>query len=178
MIQGDKSINELIKRGAVRSTHKLIVNPASLNIRLGNTFLVHNNADGGIHLGDKVGYTQHEIKDDEEFCLLPGQFALATTIEVFNIPSNLAAYVQGRSSIGRAGLSVQNAGFIDPGFFGQITLELKNETQNAIYLRPGYPIAQIIFEETTPVDTVYNGKYSGQMGATGSRMERDAQDYA
>ena len=177
MILGDKKLRKLVKEGKITSNRPIIVNPASVNVRLGNTYLTHKFAPNGIHLGDKVAYDVHVIGDDEEFCLLPGQFALATTLEVFRIPATLAAYVQGRSSIGRAGLSVQNAGYVDPGFEGQITLELRNETQNAIYLRAGYPVAQMIFEETTPVEMPYKGKYLGQMGATGSRMERDKDDY-
>lgn len=94
-------------------------------------------------------------------------------MEEINLPSHLAAFVQGRSSIGRAGLTVQNAGYIDPGFHGHITLELKNETSSTISIRPGYPVAQIVYEEARGVEKPYSGKYNGQVEATGSRMEQD-----
>lgn len=176
MILGDKDIWKLVRQNCITCPDgtEPLVNPASVNVRLGNTFLVPKRRFfGGVRLGDEMEYARYEVPDKGCFCLLPGQFALATTMEQFHIPRNLAAYVQGRSSIGRAGLTVQNAGYVDPGFFGAITLELKNETRNAIYLPVGYPVAQMIFEETTPVDKPYQGKYNGQIEATGSRMQQD-----
>lgn len=175
MILGDKDIWKLINDGKIYCfSDEPLVNPASLNVCLGDTFLIpERRFFKGVRLGDQVKYKRYEVKAGEEFCLLPGQFALATTRERFFIPPTLAAYVQGRSSIGRAGLTVQNAGYVDPGFNGAITLELKNETRNAIYLRPGYPVAQMIFEECTEVDKPYHGKYNGQIEATGSRMQQD-----
>ena len=176
MILGDIEIRKLIDEGKITAfgNNKLIVNSASLNVRLGNTFLVPKKKFfNGVHLGDEIQYRRYEIRDNEEFCLMPGQFALAVTQERFHIPPTLAAYVQGRSSIGRAGLTVQNAGYVDPGFYGTITLELKNETCNPIYLKPGYPVAQMIFEECTSVEKPYQGKYNGQIEATGSRMQQD-----
>ena len=176
MILGDVAIKTLIEEGRIDFPDCIepLVNPASLNVRLGNTFLIPKRRFfKGVRLGDKMEYRRYEIRDGEEFCLMPGQFALATTKERFFIPSTMAAYVQGRSSIGRAGLTVQNAGYVDPGFHGAITLELKNETRNPIYLRPGYPVAQMIFEECTPVEKPYKGKYNGQIEATGSRKQQD-----
>ena len=176
MILGDKDIWKLIDDGKIHffGDGQPLVNAASLNVRLGNTFLIpKRRLFKGIHLGDKVDYREYRVGNDEEFCLLPGQFALATTREHFYIPDHIAAYVQGRSSIGRAGLTVQNAGYVDPGFHGAITLELANETRNAIYLKPGYPVAQMIFETCTKVEFPYRGKYNGQVEATGSRMDLD-----
>lgn len=176
MILGDVDIRKLIEDGKITffDCNEPLVNPASLNVRLGNTFLVPKRRFfRGVHLGDEVQYKRYQIKYNEEFCLMPGQFALAVTQETFYIPPTMAAYVQGRSSIGRAGLTVQNAGYVDPGFHGTITLELKNETRNPIYLKPGYPVAQMIFEECTPVEKPYQGKYNGQIEATGSRMQQD-----
>ena len=176
MILGDVEIRKLIEEGKILTFggNEPIVNAASLNVRLGNTFLVPKRKFfHGVHLGDEIQYRRYQIKSNEEFCLMPGQFALAVTQEKFFIPPTMAAYVQGRSSIGRAGLTVQNAGYVDPGFYGTITLELKNETCNPIYLKPGYPVAQMIFEECTPVENPYQGKYNGQIEATGSRMQQD-----
>lgn len=174
MILGDNAIRELIQEGRIYTgDEEPLVNPASLNVRLGNTFLIPKPCPCGVHLGDEVQYNRFEISDGQEFCLPSGWFALATTKEQFQIPPNTAAYVQGRSSIGRAGLTVQNAGYVDPGFSGAITLELKNETRNPIFLRPGYPVAQMIFEQCSPVAHPYTGKYNGQVEATGSRMQQD-----
>ena len=176
MILGDKAIRDLIRNEncvVLPEGFQYLINPASLNVRLGNTFLIPKKRSRGVQLGDTMDYRRYEINDDETFCLKPGQFALAATLEYFWIPPTVAAYVQGRSSIGRAGLTVQNAGYVDPGFHGTITLELKNETRNSIYLKPLYPVAQMIFEDVSEVETPYHGKYNGQVKATGSRMNMD-----
>lgn len=177
MILGDKDIESLIHDGLIElpGNMRYLVGPASIDVRLGNTYLVPKRRFlRGVSLGDDMAYRRYYVALGDTFPLRPGQFALATTIEVFHIPAHLAAYVQGRSSIGRAGLTVQNAGYVDPGFYGAITLELKNETRNTIYLRPGYPVAQMVFEQCTPVASPYKGKYNGQLEATGSRMQHDA----
>lgn len=173
MILGDKDILELMhgKHIPVNSLER--INPASLNVRIGHTFLIPRRSLFGITLGDCMRYKRVKVNNGKAFTLKPGQFALATTLEEIRLPRGLCAFVQGRSSIGRAGLTVQNAGFIDPGFHGHITLELKNETRNAIHIVPGYPVAQLIFEKTSNVEHPYAGKYNGQVEATGSRMHLD-----
>ena len=103
----------------------------------------------------------------------PGKFILATTMEYVEVPKDAAVFVQGRSSIGRAGLTVQNAGFVDPGFPGCITLELKNDAPYPIILVPEYPVAQLVYMDASDVEEGYSGKYCGQVEATGSRMYLD-----
>ena len=86
----------------------------------------------------------------------------------------MAAYVEGRSSIGRLGLQIQNAGFIDAGFHGQITLELENQSSFPIVLQSGVRICQIVFVQmNADAEKPYCGKYNGQTGATPSRLEVD-----
>ena len=166
--------NMLRKMDLVRPMSDEQINPASINLTLGNTFLLPAFASGQtVRLGDKVEYDRFEISDEEQFMLHPGEFALATTKEYVDVPSTIAAFVQGRSSIGRIGLTTQNAGFVDPGFHGHITLELVNESPNTIVLTPGYPVAQLVFFETYPVSKPYYGKYNDQVEATGSRMYMD-----
>ncbi len=175
MILGDTDIRKLWENDQIYSEDEVfLLNPASVNVRLGTSFLIPKRKwFEKICLGDKVDYKRFVVPKGGFFRLAPGQFALATTMERFTIPNTLAAYVQGRSSIGRAGLTVQNAGYIDPGFWGHITLELKNETRNAIFLKPGYPVAQVIFEQATKVEKPYKGKYNGQIEATETRMYLD-----
>lgn len=139
MILGDSEIKRMMAEGYFPAYPKLLINPASLNVRIGTSFLVPQRKwFGSVALGDEIKYKKIVLQKGKAFKLRPGQFALATTIESINLPLHLAAFVQGRSSIGRAGLTVQNAGFIDPGFHGHITLELKNETKNTILICPGY----------------------------------------
>ena len=110
---------------------------------------------------------------DGHVVLYPGEFMLATTKEWISVPVTAAAFVQGRSSIGRASLSVQNAGFVDPGFRGHITLELKNDGPVPIVLTPGYPVTQLVYMDAEEVEEGYDGKYNNQVDATGSLMSLD-----
>ncbi len=177
MIFGDVAIGGAIQRGYVTGTDKSMINPASLNIRLGKSFLVPRAQN--ITLGVEVRYERYVIKSEYGYYTInPGQFVLGTTLECLNLPSLISAFVQGRSSIGRIGLTIQNAGFVDPGFHGHITLELINDSPFPIRLLPGYPVGQLVFFETSEVQNPYNGKYNGQVEATGSRMEQDRQKYS
>ena len=113
------------------------------------------------------------IKADQ-YLLLPGQFVLASTMEYFSLPDNITAFVEGRSSLGRMGLFIQNAGWVDPGFEGEITLELFNANRCAIQLQAGRRVGQLVFAKMdTAADRPYSGKYQGQKGATGSRVFMD-----
>lgn len=111
---------------------------------------------------------------DGRIIIPPKTFLLATTVEYFKLPSNITAFVEGRSSIGRLGLFIQNAGWVDSGFEGQITLELFNASPVGIALTPGMRIGQLVFSKMdTHPENVYCGKYQGQTGATGSRLFMD-----
>lgn len=178
MIWGDKKIKrKLFDAGLIQFSDKAMINPASVNIRLGNSFLTMRDGDH-YKLGDPIQYKEHHIEDGKRgFILYPGQFCLATTMEKIQIPNDAVAFVQGRSSIGRIGLTVQNAGYVDPGFFGHITLELVNESPCSLCLPAGYPVAQLVFMDCTKVNHPYSGKYIGQRDATGSRMYLDKLKY-
>lgn len=175
MIWGDKKLSRYFE-ALITGGNPSMINPASINLCLGNSFLT---IAGGknITLGEPVKYYETAIADDGGFILEPGGFCLATTKEGLVMFPDVAAFVQGRSSIGRIGLTVQNAGFVDPGFFGHITLELKNDAPVPIVLKPGYPVAQLVFFDCTKVKNPYRGKYNGQIEATGSRMFKDKDKY-
>ena len=159
MILSDRTLFKMLEAGTLSITplDKEQVQPASVDIRLGNTFsIVEDLSTGVITLKDEV------------------QFVLATTMEYVSLPDNLTAFVEGRSSLGRLGLFIQNAGWVDPGFQGEITLELFNANRCAIELKAGRRVGQLVFAEMD--DTAlkpYNGKYQGQKGATGSRVYMD-----
>lgn len=180
MILNDISIREMIAKGCITNTEDQYVNPASLNIRLSGSYsriqptYVYNYPilvePVRYKLGDKADYESVTV---DYMIIRPGEFLLAATMEHFAFPNDISGVVKGRSSIGRIGLSIQNAGFIDPGFNGTITLELKNDSQIPICLPKGYPIGQVIFFETMLVDKPYSGKYNGQVEATGSRLHED-----
>lgn len=172
MIWGDKKLKKLVELGMIENTYEGAINPASINLRLGHTYL--RPIEGQIvELGREMEYRRYELEDGKKIAIRPGEFMLATTLESIEVPVNAAAFVQGRSSIGRAGLTVQNAGFVDPGFPGHITLELKNDSPCTIMLYPGYPVTQLVYMDAVDVSRPYNGKYNGQIEATGSRMQMD-----
>lgn len=171
MIWGDKRLQGLIDAGMIDNSYAGSVNPASVNLRLGNTFL--SPIPAVVKLGGEMPYEKRRIGKGVTIAIKPGEFMLATTLECVEIPQDAAAFVQGRSSIGRIGLTVQNAGFIDPGSRGHITLELKNDSPCTILLYPGYPVVQLVYMDAADVSRGYCGKYNGQVDATGSRMNLD-----
>lgn len=174
MILSDKTIIEMRKQGTllIEPLSEGQIQPASVDIRLGNTFgIVEDTAGGIITMDSKITYKT--IKSDK-YLLLPGQFVLAATIEYIRLPDNLTAFVEGRSSLGRMGLFIQNAGWVDPGFEGEITLELFNANRCAIELQSGRRVGQLVFAEMDgDALNPYNGKYQGQTGATGSKVFMD-----
>jgi len=125
--------------------------------------------------GNAPIYPEKEILyETKQFnTLRPKEFAIGTTLEYIKLPPGIGATVQGRSSVGRQGLFVENAGWIDPGFEGQITLEFFNATKNPWELKEGMRVCQIMFETLTSCATPYNGKYQGQKGATPGKMWLD-----
>ena len=148
------------------------IQPASVDVRLGNTFsVVEDSSSGILTLAHEISY---KTITTDTYLLLPGQFVLATTMEYFELPDDLTAFVEGRSSLGRLGLFIQNAGWVDPGFRGEITLELFNANRCAIELQAGRRIGQLVFARMDQAaQNPYRGKYQGQKGATGSRVFLD-----
>ena len=174
MILSDKTITKMLEERtlSISPIEKEQIQPASVDIRLGDTFsIVEDSSTGIITLESEIKYKT--IRTDT-YILLPGQFVLATTLEYISLPNNLTAFVEGRSSLGRMGLFIQNAGWVDPGFQGEITLELFNANRCAIELKAGRRVGQLVFAEMDcEALSPYRGKYQGQRGATGSRVFMD-----
>lgn len=176
MILSDKTIFKMLEEDSLRiyPVDKEQIQPASVDIRLGNTFsIVEDTPSGIITLENEIHY---KTIQSDTYLLLPNQFVLATTMEYFELPNNLTAFVEGRSSLGRMGLFIQNAGWVDPGFHGEITLELYNANRCAIELKAGRRVGQLVFAQMDqPALHPYRGKYQGQKGATGSKVFWDAE---
>ncbi len=174
MILSDGTIRRMLGDGTLRITpmEESQIQPASVDIRLGSTFsVVEDSPSGKITLENEIRY--RTITSDT-YVLLPNQFVLATTMEFFDLPNDITAFVEGRSSLGRMGLFIQNAGWVDPGFKGEITLELYNANRCAIELKAGRRVGQLVFSRMdAAAENPYNGKYQGQRGATGSRVYLD-----
>ena len=171
MILSDKTIIKMLEEKSLKiePLESEQIQPASVDIRLGNTFsIVDDTPSGIITLEKEISY---KTITADTYLIMPGQFVLATTMEYFELPDDLTAFVEGRSSLGRMGLFIQNAGWVDPGFKGEITLELYNANRCAIELKAGSRVGQLVFAKMDDVAlNPYNGKYQGQTGATGSRV--------
>ena len=174
MILSDKTIRRMLSEGSLRMSplEEGQIQPASVDIRLGRSFtVVEDSSTGIITMENEIRYKTMET---DTYLLLPNQFVLATTMEYVALPDDLTAFVEGRSSLGRMGLFIQNAGWVDPGFEGEITLELYNANRFAIELKAGRRVGQLVFAKMDDVaQNPYRGKYQGQTGATGSRVFMD-----
>ena len=174
MILSDRTIYEYLERGdlVIDPLEKGQVQPASVDIRLGSSFLkLDENYFEAMTLTDEIKYVSMEA---DEIIIPSNSFLLATTMEYIKLPCNLTAFVEGRSSIGRMGLFIQNAGWVDPGFEGEITLELYNANRLPIKLEKGRRICQLVFAQMDDMAlNPYQGKYQGQRSAVGSRVFLD-----
>ena len=173
MILADKDIKKSLKSGElyISPLKDEQIQPASVDLRIGRSFSKPVKTRSITTFDEDVpcyDCTQDTIVID------PGEFILATTMETIHIPKDISAFVEGRSSIGRMGLFTENAGWIDPGFRGEITLELYNASPNKILIEAGRRVCQLVFARTeSPADNPYNGKYLGQKGATPSKIRQD-----
>ena len=179
----DGTLRRLIAEGRIKIDpfDASMVQPASIDLRLGPSFRVfHNFRVEAIDIADvPQNLTEHvEIGDDEPFVVHPGEFVLGRTAEFIEMPDDLVSRVEGKSSLGRLGLIVHaTAGFVDPGFKGTLTLEITNLTRVPIKLWAGKPIAQLSFMELDrPAERPYGhpdlgSHYQGQVESTESRYE-------
>jgi dCTP deaminase len=182
-VLSDGTILQLVEEGRIRVDpwDPRMVQPASIDLRLGDSFRVfHNHRATAIDLRDPPSNLTEEVvvPDGEAFVIHPGEFCLGRTLEWVQIPDDIVARIEGKSSLGRLGLIVHaTAGFCDPGFEGTLTLELNNLTRVPIRLYPGLPIAQLSFMTLDrPAQRPYGSPglgshYQGQRAATESRYE-------
>jgi dCTP deaminase len=156
-----------------------LLQPSSFDVRLDRFFRLFDNhkyayIDPAENQDDLTRLV--EVRSDEAFILHPGEFVLGSTYEFVTLPDNIAARLEGKSSLGRLGLMTHStAGFVDPGFKGHVTLELANVSNLPIKLWPGMKVGQLcFFQLSSPSETPYgsakyNSRYQGQRGPTASR---------
>ena len=177
-------------RAALEAGHVLIrpydpvdLQPSSVDLHLDRTFRVfRNNRYPFIDVRQpQPDLTELlRVEDDEPFILHPGEFVLGQTLEWVELPNDLVARLEGRSSLGRLGLLIHStAGYVDPGWRGNLTLELSNVANLPIALYAGMRIGQIsFFKMSSPVDRPYGSpdlgsRYQGQSEPTASAYYRD-----
>ena len=185
MVLSDRTIKEEIAAGriVIEPFDPSCVQPASVDLHLDNKFLVFRNSrrayiDVRKNMEDLMDLV--EIDDDVPFILHPGEFVLGSTSERITLPDDLVARLEGKSSLGRIGLLIHStAGYVDPGWRGNLTLELSNVANLPITLYRGMKIGQISFiKMTTPVENPYGSgkigsRYQGQTLPTASRIHKD-----
>ncbi|MCA0253438.1 MAG: dCTP deaminase [Actinobacteria bacterium] len=181
MLLSDRDILAEVETGRVRLDpwDPQMVQPASVDVRLDRYFRLFDNhkypsidpAESQPELTRLI-----EVPADEPFVLHPGEFVLGSTYELVGLPDDLAARLEGKSSLGRLGLLTHStAGFVDPGFTGHVTLELSNVATLPIKLWPGMKIGQLcFFRLSSPAQHPYGSgatgsRYQGQRGPTASR---------
>lgn len=187
-ILSDKTIKEYLEEG------KIVINPlkdeqqiqpSSVDMRLGDEFKVFKVIRKPyIDPKDEEDIAEYmessTVPEGEAFIIHPNEFALATTQEYVKVPDDLVARVEGRSSMGRLGVTMHvTAGYVDPGFEGRITLEISNIGAMPVALYPGQRVCQLVFETmTTPAELPYghpkrNSKYMKQLKPESSRVKLD-----
>jgi dCTP deaminase len=185
MVLSDKSIREEIDKGriVISPLDSSDIQPASVDLHLDRKVLVFTNSrQPYIDVKESLENLTElvEIQNGNPFILHPGEFVLGSTVEHIELPEDLVARLEGKSSLGRIGLVIHStAGFVDPGWKGHLTLELSNLARLPITLYYGMKIGQISFLQlTTPAERLYGSeslgsKYQGQTDPTPSRFHQD-----
>jgi dCTP deaminase len=177
----DRDIRASIEAGQIglEPLDMSLLQPSSFDVRIDRFFRLFDNhkyafIDPAEQQDDLTRFV--EVAPDEPFILHPGEFVLGSTYEFVSLPDNIAARLEGKSSLGRLGLVTHStAGFVDPGFNGHVTLELSNMATLPIKLWPGMKIGQLcFFQLSSPSETPYGSakylnRYQGQRGPTASR---------
>ena len=187
MVLSDRTIREELEKGriVIQPLGEGCIQPASVDIHLDRQVLVFRNnrvpfvdvRTNAERLTEKV-----VIGDDDPFMLHPGEFVLGSTLEHVELPDDLVARLEGKSSLGRIGLLIHStAGYVDPGWQGHLTLELSNVSNLPITLYHRMKIGQISFLRlTAPAERLYGSaelgsKYQGQQEPTPSRIFQEFQ---
>ena len=181
MLLSDRDLKAALASGrlGLAPYDEAMVQPSSVDVRLDRYFRVFANhrythIDPAVPQDDLTELVEPD--GEEPFILHPGEFVLGSTLEVISLGDDLAARLEGKSSLGRLGLLTHStAGFIDPGFSGHVTLELSNVANLPIKLYPGMKIGQIcVLPLSSPSEhpygsSVYGSRYQDQRGPTPSR---------
>ncbi len=162
------------------------IQPSSVDLRIGNEFkgfkIITKPYIDPFDETDLEEYMNtFKIEENQPFIIHPGEFTLATTLETVKLPENIVARVEGRSSMGRLGITMHvTAGYIDPGFEGKITLEISNIGKMPVALYPEQRVCQVVFETMTSPSIMPYGhskRDSKYMGQTGPQVSKIKEDY-
>lgn len=174
MIFSDIKIKQFcVEHDLVSPWHKDHIGPNSYDLTLSREFLFPVRRDI-ITMDEEFPYESFNLN---RVVIPSGAFILASTVEVIKIPNGHVGFIEGRSSWGRRGLFIENAGFVDSGFEGKITLELFNASPSGLEITAGGRICQLVIADSDPSGVLYGNregsKYMNQMKVTGSKLEED-----
>lgn len=187
MILSDRDIKKYLSLGIIKITPKpdlkVALGSCSVDLRLGSTFRIFEHSrypyfDPRSKFCADVT-SEVEVGASEPFILQPGDFVLATTIESFELPDNLLARLEGRSSLGRLGIVVHStASIFEPGWKGKVVMEMGNMGRIPVALYPGMRVCALTFEQlTTSAQVPYNkkkgAKYVDQKSPEPSKIAED-----
>lgn len=176
MLLSHEELLSIVEQEIITPVDPKDINAASIDIHLGKMIIVERRSTFNRILDYRnrdAMYSMNFEMDDEGWLLKPGDFILAQSVEVFNLPNWLSAEYKLKSSMARIGLEHMNAGWCDAGWNGSVlTLELKNMcNHHSILIRPGDAIGQMIFfrHEPVPTEASYasKGRYNGDMTVNG-----------
>ena len=176
MILSDRSIKKLLKekRLIIKGLTKGAIQPSSVDLSLDSNALILKYWDTPEGILDLSRPLKHQKITGKKIVVPAHSFVLATTHEYIQLPHDISAFVEGRSSIGRTGLFIQNASVVGPGFKGCLTLEIYNANILPIRLVAGMKIGQLIlFQMDSACETPYKGKYQNQRKATPTKAFLD-----
>lgn len=184
MLLSDHDIKIEMQKGEIiiEGSDALYIGPSSVDMHLDNVSKILTreleNTGHSIYVGEDSSEAFKEHSDWDEITIHPGEFYILSTVEKITLGDDIAAFVQGRSSIARLGINIHAAGFIDPGFSGNITLEVTNFTSIPIVIPKNTRICQLVFMYTcSPCDVPYNmkkdSKYMNQTGPTLTEIHKD-----
>ena len=183
MILSDRDIKEHIRTGklVIEGLAENRIRAAWIDLSLGNEFRTFKISQHPfIDVRKPIDNTEKVIVNEgETFMLHPGEFILGHVKEKISIPDDLAAYIDGQSSLGRIGMVVHiTAGYIDPGYSGALTLEMTNVGKLPILIHPGMKICKLVlFKLSSPAEVPYHkrkdAKYYRQTGAEATQIHKD-----
>ena len=188
MILSDRDIKKYLSLGIIKITPKpdlkVALGSCSIDLRLGSTFRIFEHSRYPYFDPHNKNFSadvtsEVEVGASEPFILQPGDFVLATTIESFELPDNLLARLEGRSSLGRLGIVVHStASIFEPGWKGKVVMEMGNMGRIPVALYPGMRVCALTFEQlTTPAQVPYNkkkgAKYVNQKSPEPSKIAED-----
>ena len=169
MLLSHYHLHHIVKAGILENAKVKNINPASIDVCLGNTILRENptpkfNSLVDLQAKESIDFQELTLGDDEMYVLKPGEFILAQTIEVFNFPNHIAGEFRLKSTAARNGLDQALAVWLDPGWNGSVlTIELKNISRyHTLILRPGMKIGQVVFFQCFPVPDEHSYAVKGQ----------------